>query len=196
MDKTLEEILTLVEKGAVEQRCAALRGKTALEGLLQLLAAGTDETNKAVCDLLTPALREMDAKDIAAFYDQVEAFAAKLAKLDVKQQRPALVSSQRLLGQLGKPQARRWLIKFVGAEHHAALRAHALVALLRCLRDQDILKDEYAKLFPLLEEAEFSEVTRLTLDLLDGHELPDDSRALLAKLMQSPHAEVQKFALR
>jgi len=68
--------------------------------------------------------------------------------------------------------------------------------LLRCLREQDIRKDEYAKLFPLLEEAEFSEVTRLTLDLLDAHELPDDSRSLLAKLMQSPHSDVQKFALR
>jgi HEAT repeats len=48
----------------------------------------------------------------------------------------------------------------------------------------------------LLEEAEFSEVTRLALDILDAHELPDDSRSLLAKLMQSPHTDVQKFALR
>ena len=129
-----------------------------MKGLLQLLADGTDETNRVVCDLMTPALREMDAKEQEAFYDEVEAFAAKL---DVKQQRPALVSTMRLLGQLGRPQARRWLFKFIGAEHHPAVRAHALVALLRCLREQDIRKDEYAKLFPILEEAEFSEATRL-----------------------------------
>ena len=172
---------------------AAVRGKTALKGLLQMLVAGTDETNKVICDLMTPALRELDASEINALYDEVEEFAANL---DVKQQRPAAVSSMRLLGQLGRPQARRWLFKFIGAEHHPAVRAHALVALLRCLREQDIRKDEYAKLFPLLEEAEFSEVTRLTLDLLDAHELPDDSRSLLAKLMQSPHSDVQKFALR
>jgi HEAT repeat protein len=172
---------------------AAVRGKTALKGLLQLLIAGTDETNKVICDLMTPALREMDAKDLDVLYSEVEEFAAKL---NVKEQRPAAVSSMRLLGQLGRPQARRWLIKFIGAEHHPAVRAHALVALLRCLREQDIRKDEYVKLFPLLEEAEFSEVTRLTLDLLDAHELPDDSRSLLAKLMQSPHSDVQKFALR
>jgi hypothetical protein len=162
---------------------AAVRGKAALKGLLQLLIAGTDETNKVICDLMTPALREMDAKDLDVLYTEVEEFAAKL---DVKQQRPAAVSSMRLLGQLGRPQARRWLFKFISAEHHPAVRAHALVALLRCLREQEIRKDEYAKLFPLLEEAEFSEVTRLTLDLLDAHELPDDSRSLLAKLMQSP----------
>jgi HEAT repeat protein len=172
---------------------AAVRGKAAMKGLLQLLVAGTDETNKVICDLMTPALREMDAKELDALYDEVEAFAAHL---DVKQQRPAAVSAMRLLGQLGRPQARRWLFKFVSPEHHAAVRAHALVALLRCLREQDMRKDEYGKLFPLLEEAEFSEVTRLTLDLLDAHELPDEARSLLAKLLQSPHSDVQKFALR
>jgi HEAT repeat protein len=172
---------------------AAVRGKAAMKGLLQLLAGGTDESNRVVCDLMTPALREMEAKEQDSFYDQVEDFAAKL---DVKEQRPALVSSMRLLGQLGRPQARRWLFKFVGAEHHPSVRSHALVALLRCLRDQEIRKDEYAKLFALLEEAESSEVTRLTIDILDAHDLPGESRALLSKLLQSPHSEVQKFALR
>jgi HEAT repeat protein len=170
-----------------------VRGKAAMKGLLQLLAGGTDETNRIFCDLMTPALREMDAKEQDGLYDEVESFAAKL---DPKQQRPALVSAMRLLGQLGRPQARRWLFKFVGAEQHPAVRAHALVALLRCLREQEIRKDEYAKLFPILEEAETTEATRLALDLLDAHELPDDSRSLLGKLMQSQHSDVQKFALR
>jgi HEAT repeat protein len=170
-----------------------VRGKAAMKGVLQLLAGGTDETNRILCDLMTPALREMDAKEQDALYDEVESFAAKL---DVKQQRPALVSAMRLLGQLGRPQVRRWLFKFVGAEQHPAVRAHALVALLRCLREQEIRKDEYAKLFPILEEAETTEATRLALDLLDAHELPDDSRSLLGKLMQSSHSDVQKFALR
>ncbi|MGH7795529.1 MAG: HEAT repeat domain-containing protein [Candidatus Binatia bacterium] len=170
-----------------------VRGKAGMKGLLQLLASGTDEANRVICDLMTPALREMDAKELDALYDEVESFAAKL---DVKDQRPAIVSAMRLLGQLGRPAARRWLFKFIGANQHPAVRAHALVALLRCLREQDIRKDEYAKLFPILEEKEFSEAARLTLDLLDAHELPSDSRALLAKLMQSPHTDVPKFALR
>jgi len=170
-----------------------VRGKAALKALLQLLIDGTDDANRVICDLLTPALREMSAKELDAFYDEVESFAAKL---DVKQQRPAAVSAMRLLGQLGRPQARRWLFRFIGAEQHAALRAHALVALLRCLRDQELRRDEYAKLFPLLEEAVYSETTRLAIDLLDAHELPDDSRALFTKLLQSPHSDVQKFALR
>ena len=170
-----------------------VRGKAALKGLVHMLGSGTDETNRIVCDLMTPVLREMDAKEQESLYDDVESFAAKL---DAKEQRPAVVSAMRLLGQLGRPRARRWLFKFVGAEQHPAVRAHALVALLRCLRQQDIRKDEYAKLFPILEEPQPTEATRLTLDLLDAHELPDDSRALLGKLMQSPHSDVQKFALR
>ena len=171
----------------------ATRGKAALKALLQILRAGTDEFNRAVCDLMTPMIREMDAKERDALYDELEAFAPSL---DVKQQRPAVISAIRLFGQLGRPQARRWLCKFLGAEQHPSLRAHALVALLRCLREQELRKDEYAKLFPLLEEAEFSEVTRLALELLDAHELPADSRPLLSRLLESPHADVQKFALR
>ena len=172
---------------------SAVRGKTAMKGLLQMLVAGTDETNKVICDLMTPALREMDDKELDALYEEVEAFAAKL---DVKIQRPAAVSSMRLLGQLGRPQARRWLFKFIGAVNHVAVRAHALVALLRCLREQELRKDEYARLLPILEEPEYSEATRLVIDILDAHGLPDDSRALLSKLLQSPHSDLQKFALR
>ena len=171
----------------------AVRGRAAIKGLLQLLIPGNDEFNKAVCDLMTPAIRAMDSKEQESLYTEVEAFAMKL---DAKQQRPAVVSAIRLMGQLGFPRARRWLFKFIGPEHHATLRSHALVALLHCLRQQDLRKDEHAKLFTLVEEAEFSEITRLVLDLLDAHELPEDARSLLSRLLQSPHGEIQKFALR
>jgi HEAT repeat protein len=171
----------------------AVHESSARQALLQMLQAGSDDFNKSICDLMTPAIREMDSKEQALFYDEIEAYAKKL---DEKQQRPAVVSVIRLLGQLGRADARRWLFRFVGPEHHAALRSHALVALLRCLREQDLRKDEYAKLFPLLEEAEMTEVTRLALELLDKHELPDDSRSLLSRLLESRHPDVQKFALR
>jgi HEAT repeat protein len=188
----LPDASRLWQLNAARVLCAA-RGKNAIKGLLQMLHGGTDEFNKAVCDLMTPMVREMNDKDQEFFYDEIETFAASL---DIKQQRPAVISAVRLLGQLGRPQARRWFFKFLIAEQHPSLRAHALVALLRCLRDQELRKDEYAKLFPLLEEAEFSEVTRLTLELLDAHDLPEDSRSLLSRLLGSPHADVQKFALR
>ena len=171
----------------------AIRGKAALKALLQMLATGADDFNKTICDLMTPWIREMDAKEQESLYNEIEKFAAKL---DVKQQRPAGVSSIRLTGQLGRPQARKWLFGFVGREHHPALRSHALAALLHCLGKEDLRKDEYAKLFSVLEETEFSEVSRLALDLLDAHDLPEDSRATLSRLMGSPHGAVQQFALR
>ncbi len=171
----------------------AVHSKAALKGLLQLLRLGSDEFNKTICDLMTPAMRELAPAEQEALYAEVEDFAGSL---DAKQQRPALISALRLVGQLGRPQSRRWLFKLVGMEHPAAVRSHALVALLQCLKRQELRKDEHAKLFALLEEQEFSEVPRLALELLDAHELPDDSRALLSRLMQSPHGEVQKFALR
>jgi HEAT repeat protein len=171
----------------------AIRGKAALKALLQMLVAGTDEFNKSICDLMTPWVREMETKEQEPLYCEVEKFAAKL---DAKQQRPAVVSALRLMGQLGRPQARKWLFGFVGREHHPALRSHALAALLHCLGKEDLRKDEYAKLFSVLDETEFSEVSRLALELLDAHDLPEDSRATLSRLMGSPHGAVQQFALR
>jgi HEAT repeat protein len=172
--------------------CAA-PGKGAWKGLLRMLFSGADDYNKIVCDLMTPAMREMDAKDQVLLYEEVEAFAKSL---DAERQRPAVVSAARLFGQLGRPQARRWLFRFVGPENPAILRSHALVALLRCLRDEDLKKDEYSRLFSLLEESEFSEVARLALEILDQHPLPEDSRPVLSRLLGSPHGSVQKFALR
>lgn len=171
----------------------AVRGKAALTGLLRLLVAGTDEFNKAVCDLMTPAIREMNPKEQEQLYGEIEKFAAKL---DPKEQRPAVVSAIRMFGQLGRSKARRRLFRFLDREHHPALRSHALVALLHCLAKEDLHKDEYARLFSLLEETELSEVTRLALDLLDAHPLPDDSRSLLSRLVESPHEAVKQFALR
>jgi HEAT repeats len=171
----------------------AVRGKIALKGLLQVLLSGTDDFNKSVCDLMTPAIREMNSKEQELLHDEVEAFASSL---DVARQRPAVVAAIRVLGQLGRPQARRWLFRFVGPENHASLRSHAMVSLLRCLREQELRKDEYAKLLPVLEEGEFSDVARLALELLDARGLPDDCRPVLSRLMQSPHGAVQKFALR
>lgn len=171
----------------------AVRGQAAFNGLLELLRAGSDEFNKSICDLMTPMLRELAPGEQQMLYAEVEDFGGSL---DAKQQRPALISALRLLGQLGFPQARRWLFKFIDVEQPSVIRSHALVALLQCLRRQELRKDEHVKLFALLEEEEFSEASRLALDLLDAHELPDDSRPLLSRLMQSPHGEVQKFALR
>ncbi len=171
----------------------AVRGKAVWKGLLRMLLSGTDEFNRAVCDLMTPAMREIDPNEQELLYNEVEAFAATL---DVNRQKPAVISSIRLLGQLGRPQARRWLFSFLGPQRHPSLRSHALVALLHCLRKQDLRKDEFAKLFALLEEAEFSEVTRLALELLDAHPLPEDSRHVLSRLLESPHGAVQQFALR
>jgi HEAT repeat protein len=172
---------------------AALRGKAAFKGLLDMLLTGTDEFNKTICDLLTPVLREMDSAEQDTLYGKVEAFAVGL---DPKQHRAAIVSALRLLGQLGRPQARRWIVKFIGPEWPPLVRSHALVALLQCAKQQELRKDEFAKLVAILEEAEFSEATRLALELLDAHAFAEEHRTTLARLMQSPHVDVQKFALR
>src|SRR6185369_690685 len=65
-----------------------------------------------------------------------------------------------------------------------------------CLRGQELQKGEFAKLLPVLEEAEFSDAVRLTLEILEAHPLPEEYQSTLARLVESPHLAVQKFALR
>ncbi|MGE0821478.1 MAG: HEAT repeat domain-containing protein [Candidatus Binatia bacterium] len=171
----------------------ALRGKAAWHGLMQILAQNDPEVNKSVCDIVATTFRELDEKEQEVLYAEVSAFATAL---DTREQRPTLIAVIRLLGILGRPQARKWLIGFVGAEQPHLVRFHALVALLHCLRGQELLKGEVTTLLPLLGEKEFTDTVRLTLDLLDAHDLTVEYQPVLTWLLQSPHVAVQKFALK
>ena len=171
----------------------AVRGQASWKGLLQILAQNDVECNRAVCDLLTHTLRELTEKEQDTLYNECVSFAESL---DEQTQRSAVISAIRLLGQLGRPQSRRWLFQFIGADHHPSLRFHAIVALLHCVRDQKLQKSEVNKLLPILEERDYSDTVRLTLELLEAHPLPENAQPLLSRLVESPHIPVQKFALR
>lgn len=191
----LQQAPTLTRRGQLNAAriLCTVRGRGAWKGLLQLLSQGDTEVNKAACDVVTAALREMTEQEQDDLYVEVETSAATL---DEQAQRPAVLSVVRLLGQLGRPQARKRLFGFVSADHHHSLRFHALVALLHCLRGQELHKGELARLLPLLEESEFSDTMRLTLEVLESHSLPVEYQPLLSRLVQSSHIAVQKFALR
>lgn len=171
----------------------AVRGQAAWKGIFQILARNDVECNRTVCDLLTPTLRELNEQEQDLFYNECVLFAESL---DEHTQRSAIISAIRLFGQLGRPQARKWLFDFVTPEHHPSVRFHAIVALLHCLREQKLQKAERNKLLPILEEREYTDVVRLTLELLDAQPLPEDAQPLLSRLVESPHIPVQKFALR
>ncbi|MGH9425045.1 MAG: HEAT repeat domain-containing protein, partial [Terriglobia bacterium] len=154
---------------------------------------GDTEVNKTICDLVATTLRELEEKEQEVLYGEIDALAMTL---NPQEHRIATISALRLLGTLGRPQARKWLIGFIGSEQHHNVRFHALVALLHCLRGQDLHKAELTRLLPLLEAREFSDTVRLTLDLLEAHELSEEYQPVLARLLESPHGAVQKFALR
>ena len=170
-----------------------IRGKAAWQGVMHVLLQGDPEVNKTVCDLIATTVKDLDDKELALLFTEVESFATDLKG---PEQRAAVIAAIRVFGILGRPQARKWLIGFVGSEQPHIIRVHTLVALLHCLRGQELHKSEFAKLIPLLEEKEFSDTVRLTLDLLDAHEMPAEYQPTLARLLESPHIAVQKFALR
>ncbi|MDP6559355.1 MAG: HEAT repeat domain-containing protein, partial [Candidatus Binatia bacterium] len=102
----------------------------------------------------------------------------------------------RFIGQIGRPKSRRWLFASVSTEHHHSIRFHVLVALLRCLHDEALVVDEIGRLLRILEEQEYPDLMRLTLELLESHSLSEKFRPQLSRLLESPHPSVQKFALR
>lgn len=171
----------------------AIRGLAAWKAVFQILVHGDVECNRTVCELLFPILRELPEKEQDAFHSECEAFATSL---DEHTQRPAVISAMRILGQMGRPQSRQWLFRFVSSEHHPSLRFHAIVALLHCLREQKLQKSEFNKLLPILEEKDYSDTVRLTMELLDTQTLPDEAQPLLSHLVDSSHIPVQKFVLR
>ncbi|MBM4257689.1 MAG: hypothetical protein FJ147_17580 [Deltaproteobacteria bacterium] len=178
---------------AAARALCTIRGKAAWQGLMQVLVHGDPEVNKTVCDLTAMTVKDLEGKEFEFLFTEVESFANEL---NGAEQRTAIIAAIRILGILGRPQSRKWLIGFVSPEQPHLVRFHALVALLHCLRGQDLLKGEFAKLIPLLEEKEFSDTVRLTLDLLDAHEMPAEYQPTLSRLLESPHLAVQKFALR
>src|SRR5262249_54650374 len=97
----------------------AVHSNAAWKALLQLLSQGDSEFNRVVCDLMVATLRELSEDEQTELYTEVEAFARTL---DEDEQRVALISAIRLLGQLGRAQSRKWLSGFVEAEHHHSLR--------------------------------------------------------------------------
>lgn len=170
-----------------------IRGKAAWQGLMQIVLHGDPEVNKTVCDLLAATIKDLDEKELTLLSTEVDTLATDLKE---PEQRPVVIAAIRLFGMLGRPQSRKWLIGFVGPEHAHIVRFHALVALLHCLRGQSLQKGEFAKLIPLLEEKEFSDTVRVTLEILDAHEMPAEYQSTLARLVESSHVAVQKFALR
>jgi hypothetical protein len=160
---------------------------------LRLLTLGDVEFNKGACHWIITALRGVEGKEQDVVFAEIHDFAAAL---DDEGQRPALISAIRLLGEIGRPQARKWLSGLVSGDHNHSVRFHALVALLHCLRGEELQKEEFARLMPLLEEPEFSDIGRLTLELLEPRLLPEELQPALSRLLESPHVAVQKFALR
>ncbi len=171
----------------------AIRGLAAWKAIFLILTHGDVECNRMICELLFPILRELSEKEQDTFHSECETFASSL---DEHTQRSAVISAIRILGQLGRPQSRQWLFGFVGPEHHPSVRFHAVVALLHCLREQKLQKSEFNKLLPILEEKDYSDIVRLTMELLDTQTLPSEAQPLLSRLVESAHIPVQKFVLR
>jgi len=107
------------------------------------------EVNKTVCDLIATTVKDLDDKELSLCSRKFETLAAWA---EGSRAASGGDCDDPLFGILGRAQARKWLIGFVGSEQPHVIRFHTLVALLHCLRGQELHKGEFSKLIPLLEE--------------------------------------------
>lgn len=175
---------------AIVDLCGRARSPAAHELILHIMAAGDPDTNRLAVGTLEAAIRAMAASERAAFYGRVEAFAERAGD-----ERIALVSALDLFGFLGDKRCRKRLFGLLGERRPQAVRAHALAALVQCLRGEKVGAAEVDTLLGLLDEADENAILRPALSLLDEHSFDRKHLGRLQELAESPQGVVKRFAV-
>lgn len=117
------------ERRALESILARLGGKEAFDALLDALAEGDEETNRATALELRTHVKSADAATRKSYRGRIEKFLAKLAKADTEKA-SAMAAAVKVLGFLEDPRSSETLLALArDAKQPAPVRQEALIAL-------------------------------------------------------------------
>jgi HEAT repeat protein len=117
------------ERRALESILAHLGGKEAFDALLDALAEGDDETNRATALELRTHVKSADAATRKSYRGRIEKFLAKLSKADTPNA-SAMAAAVKVLGFLEDPRSSETLLELArDAKQPAPVRQEALIAL-------------------------------------------------------------------
>ena len=117
------------ERRALESVLAQLGGKEAFDALLEALAEGDEETNRATALELRTHVKSADAATRKSYRGRIEKFLAKLAKADTPSE-SAMAAAVKVLGFLEDPRSSETLLALArDAKQPASVRQEALIAL-------------------------------------------------------------------
>ncbi|MCC6847425.1 MAG: HEAT repeat domain-containing protein [Deltaproteobacteria bacterium] len=164
----------------------------AVRALFELAARGDHELVRVAVESLHKRTRDLTEKGRGQFLEHVLAAATRPG---VTASPTATTAVIRTLANLGLAGARVWLLAQATRGDSAELRAEALRALAACLRHEKLQAKEFAKIAPMLSDADFQRVVRPALDLLESHPFGKGDQTFLLGLRESPHVAVRSFAL-
>jgi HEAT repeat protein len=108
----------------------------------------------------------------------------------------AVASSLVILGSLGDPRAVPALLAHADRKHPSSVRHAALVALGELSPQGAAAKTAVARLLPLLEETDFTQIVKPALDVLARLPVGREHAERLARLLEKGPGPVKSFAVR
>jgi len=184
---------TLQEKKLFIDILSTIRSKATIDFLVGSLVGGDIEILKYICFALRNQLEKMAKPEKLYLLESVNRFLALEA---VKKNDEMTTSGIILLGYIAEPQAKKTLLKFFDKKRSFYIRKNALFALSRVNLTGTGHDDVAAAVFPLLDDADFPNVVRNVLNILEKIQVPKRFTAQFPKLLETTrHPAVKRFLL-
>jgi len=184
---------TLQEKKLFIDILSTIRSKATIDFLVGSLVGGDIEILKYICFALRNQLEKMAKPEKLYLLESVNRFLALEA---VKKNDEMTTSGIILLGYIAEPQAKKTLLKFFDKKRSFYIRKNALFALSRVNLTGTGHDDVAAVVFPLLDDADFPNVVRNVLNILEKIQVPKRFTAQFPKLLETTrHPAVKRFLL-
>lgn len=184
---------TLQEKKLFIDILSTIRSKATIDFLVGSLVGGDIEILKYICFALRNQLEKMAKPEKLYLLESVNRFLSLEA---VKKNDEMTTSGIILLGYIAEPQVKKTLLKFFDKKRSFYIRKNALFALSRVNLTGPGHDDVAAAVFPLLDDADFPNVVRNVLNILEKIQVPKRFTAQFPKLLETTrHPAVKRFLL-
>ncbi|HJL16872.1 MAG TPA: HEAT repeat domain-containing protein [Sandaracinaceae bacterium LLY-WYZ-13_1] len=181
------------ERRALESILSRLGGKEAFDALLEALAEGDEETNRATALELRHHVKEADGKARRSYRTRLEKFLKQLAERE-EPAPSAMAAAVKILGFLEDPRTAKTLLALArDAEQPATVRQEALIAL-RFTMNEGASADVVRALVDAAGDADRA-LAQTAMMTLAGLELPGTYAPALAKLAFHPELERARIAI-
>jgi len=181
------------EKRAILTTLSRIPNRNAYVLLLEALWEGRDvEHLKFVCDLLRSVTERMEKADRKWL---THALLKLIRKPQVKKVNSFVISCLILISNLQDPKTKSAILSVLHQSKDIFVMKYALIALARLGFKGKGYDDVLKALLPILNHADFSNVVKYALQVMEPLDVSKKMQTAISKLLESPHASVRSYAL-